>query len=108
MKHLVWGLLAMALTAAPGKEAFTGVITDSMCARGDHSQMKMGSTDAECTRACVEAHGAEYVLFDGKSAYTLRGDQTLPEKFAGQKVSVTGTLDAKTHAIQIDTITPKK
>jgi hypothetical protein len=36
-----------------------------------------------------------YVLFDGKNAYTL-SDQQTPEKFAAQKVSVVGTLDAKT------------
>ena len=29
-------------------------------------------------------HGALYVLYDGKEAYTL-SDQTTPEKFAGQK-----------------------
>ena len=108
MKYLVGGLLALVLAAAPGKETFTGVITDSMCARGDHSSMKMGSNDAECTRACVEAHGAEYVLFDGKGAYTLRGNDKLADQFAGQKVVVTGTLDAKTHSIQVAAITPAK
>ena len=108
MKYLVWGLLAASLMAADGKRAFTCVITDSMCARGDHSSMKMGSNDAECTRACVEAHGAEYVLFNGKAAYILRGDQKLPDKFAGQKVKVTGTLDAKAHTIQVSGIAPVK
>jgi len=63
----------------------------------------MGSNDAECVRACVEAHGAEYVLFDGKEVYTL-SDQTAPEKFAGQKVTVAGTLDAKTKKIQVESI----
>jgi hypothetical protein len=108
MKYLVAGLLALTLAAAPGKETFTGVITDSMCALGDHSRMGMGPTDAECARACVLAHGAEYVLFDGKAAYTLRGDQTLPEKFAGQKVTVIGSLDAKTKVIQVASMTAAK
>jgi hypothetical protein len=63
----------------------------------------MGPTDAECTIACVEAHGAAYVLYDGKGAYTL-SDQKTPEKFAGKKVTVTGTLDAKTKTIQVDSI----
>ena len=100
-------LIIAALAAAPGKQAFTGVITDSMCAEGDHSRMRMGSTDGECTIACVEAHGAEYVLYDGKEAYTL-SDQGTPEKFAAQKVTVTGTLDAKTKTIQVDSITAAK
>jgi hypothetical protein len=95
---------AAVLTAAPDKLTFTGVITDSMCATADHSQMQMGPTDGECTVACVQAHGALYVLYDGKHAYVLNDQQT-PEKFAGKKVTVTGTLDAKTLTIHVDSIT---
>ena len=103
-----FGLLIIgALAAAPGKQKFTGVITDSMCATADHSQMRMGPTDAECTVACVEAHGATYVLYDGKRAYTL-SDQKTPEKLAGKRVTVTGTLDVRTLAIQVDSIAPAK
>ena len=69
--------------------------------------MRMGPTDAECTVACVGAHGATYVLFDGKDVYTL-SDQRTPEKFAAQKVKVTGTLDAKTRTIQVESITAAK
>jgi len=86
---------------------FTGTITDSMCAEGDHSRMRMGSNDAECTIACVAAHGALYVLYNGKDVYTL-SDQQTPEKFAGKKVTVTGTLDPKTKTIQVDSITAAK
>jgi hypothetical protein len=96
-------LIIGALAAAPGKQKFTGVITDSMCATADHSQMRMGPTDAECTTACVEAHGATYILYDGKRAYTL-SDQKTPEKLAGKKVTVTGTLDAKTLTIQVESM----
>jgi hypothetical protein len=108
MNHLLSGLLAVAaLSAAPGKQTFTGTITDNMCAKAGHSQMRMGPTDAECTIACISAHGATYVLYDGKNVYTL-SDQQTPEKFAGKKVRVTGTLDAKTKAIQVDSITAAK
>ena len=65
--------------------------------------MRMGPTDAECTKACVDVHGASYVLYDGKQAYTL-SDQKTPEKFAGKKVIVSGTLDAKTKTIHVDSI----
>ena len=108
MKHLSWSLLAVAaLSAAPGKQTFTGIITDSMCDTADHSRMRMGPTDAECTIACINAHGALYVLYDGKEVYTL-SDQKTPEKFAAQKVTVIGTLDAKTKTIQVDSITAAK
>src|SRR6202790_5009839 len=108
-KHSVSALLVgiAAVAAAQGKRNFTGVITDSMCATADHSRMRMGPTDAECTVACVMAHGATYVLYDGKEVYTL-SDQKTPEKFAGQKVKVVGTLDAKTKTIQVESITAGK
>ena len=110
MKHLIVSLLAVAalsmaaLSAAQGKQTFTGTITDSECANADHSHMRMGSTDAECTTACISAHGAMYVLYDGKDVYAL-SDQQTPEKFAGKKVTVTGTLDDRTKTIQVDSIT---
>jgi hypothetical protein len=111
LKSLVVSLLAIAaiaaLAAAAGKQTFTGVITDNMCDNGDHSHMRMGDTDAECTVACVMAHGALYVLYDGKEVYTL-SDQETPEKFAGKRVTVTGTLDAKKKTIQVDSITAAK
>jgi hypothetical protein len=47
------------------------------------------------------------VLYDGKAAYTL-SDQKTPEEFAGKKVIVTGSLDAKTNTIQVDSITAAK
>ena len=101
-------LLALATMAeAQGKQTFTGTISDGMCSRADHSRMRMGSTDAECTNACVDAHGAVYVLYDGKTDYTLRGQAVL-EKFAGQKVRVVGVLDAKARTIQVDSITLAK
>ena len=108
MKPFLLGLVATAVFAvAADQHSFTGVITDSMCARGDHSHMQMGANDAECTIACVQIHDASYVLFDGKEAYTL-SDQKTPEKFAGQKVTVKGTLNAKTKTIQVDSIVVAK
>ena len=108
MKHLILSLLAVAaLSAAQGKQTFTGTITDSECAKAGHSQMQMGPTDAECTIACIDIHGATYVLYDGKDVYTL-SDQRTPEKFAAQKVKVIGTLDSKTKTIQVDSITVAK
>jgi hypothetical protein len=105
MKRLIVCLLAFAVLSAPqGKQTFTGTITDDECGRADHSRMRMGPTDAACVRACITSHGASYVLYDGKDIYTL-SDQQAPEKFAGQKVTVVGALDAKTKTIQVESIT---
>ena len=100
-------LVVAALSAAAAPKTFTGVISDDICARGDHSHMRMGPTDAECAIACVSAHDAAYVLYDGKNVYRLSGRQAL-EKFAAQKVRVTGELDAKTQTIRMESITIAK
>jgi hypothetical protein len=108
MRPAVLGLLiAVAVIPAQGTRNFTGTVTDSMCPAGNHSQMRMGSTDAECAIACNGAHGATYVLYDGKDTYSL-SDQKTPAKFAGKKVTVTGTLDAKSKTIRVTSITTAK
>jgi hypothetical protein len=100
---LVFAALAT-LSAAPAKRTFSGVITDDMCAnKAGHAAMRMGSNDAECTNACVDAHGSFYVLYDGKTAYTL-SDQKKPQAFAGQKVRVVGTLDPSKRTIAVESI----
>jgi len=105
---LVASVMLASLGAAPGPKVFTGTITDEMCAtKAGHAQMRMGPTDAECTIACVDAHGARYVLYDGKTAYIL-SDQKTPATLAGQRVKVTGTLDAKTHTIQVASMSAAK
>jgi Protein of unknown function (DUF5818) len=85
-----------AVAAAPAPSAkqttITGVVSDDMCATAGHASMRMGPTDAECTLACVDAHGAQLVLVAGRDVYTL-SDQELPKKFAGQRVRVTGTIE---------------
>ena len=104
MRPLVLSVLVVAaLSARQESRTYTGVITDSMCAYTGHAAMKMGPTDADCTRACVEAHGAQFVLLDGKTVYGL-SDQQTPAKFAGSKVTVTGVFDAKTKTIQVKSI----
>ena len=107
-RNLIAGLLAVAgLSAAQSPQTFTGVITDDLCAKGGHAQMRMGPTDADCVKACIVSHGAKYVLLDGKDFYLL-SDQQVPEKFAAQKVTVVGTLDAKTKTIQVQSMSAAK
>jgi hypothetical protein len=91
---------ALALSAAP--QTFTGVITDAMCGK-DHAMMGV-KPDAKCVTACVK-DGSKYALIVGDNVYEL-SDQKTPEKFAAQKVKVTGTLDGKT--IQVQSIAAAK
>jgi hypothetical protein len=100
--YLMALLLAGAALAAPGRQRFTGVITDDMCTAG-HAAMRMGPTDAECAVACADLHGSTYVLVSGKTVYTL-SDQKTPAGFAGQKVRIVGTLDEKKKTILVESI----
>jgi hypothetical protein len=57
-----------------------------------------------CTANCVKM-GGKYVLYDAakKTVYQL-DDQQKPEQFAGQKVTVTGTLDKATKTVHVTSI----
>lgn len=91
--------------AAPKEGTYSGEIMDSACAKaGSHAAMMKTAgvkTAKECTVACVKM-GSKYVLYDKatKKVYEL-DDQTKPEKFAGQKVTVNGTLDPATETIHV-------
>ena len=100
-------LSAAVASSAQGKQTFTGKITDDECPLASHEAMQMGPTDETCTILCVEQHGASYVLYDGTHAYRL-SDQKTPKQFAGKKVTVTGTLDAKTSTIAVASIAAAK
>lgn len=85
---------------------FVGVITDTMCG-ADHSPMGI-RPDARCVLECVKMdRSVRYALYDGKNVYIL-SDQKTPEKFAAQKVKVTGELDAKTKTIKVAKIEPAR
>ena len=104
MKKLINTLIfgTALLAAAEKPKTFTGVITDTMCG----AKHTMGITpDAKCVRECVkmDPKTTKYALLVGKDIYLL-SDQQTPEKFAAQKVIVTGTLFEKTKIIRVDKI----
>ena len=113
MKRIALGLMTTLMVigvsfAAQKAHTYTGDIMDSQCAKmGSHAKMISNGAAkdaAECTKGCV-GHGGKYVLYNAatKTVYQL-DDQTKPEQFAGEKVSVTGTLDAATKTIHVGTM----
>ncbi len=98
-------------SAAPAANAnsISGEIMDSMCAgMGGHEQMLQSGkikNARECTLECVRM-GATFVLYDPatKAIYQL-DDQKTPAQFAGEKVNVSGSLDAATKTIHVEKIT---
>jgi hypothetical protein len=103
--------------ATPGEitKTFEGTISDSQCALNVHSVHRShqemlstgvaGKTDADCARFCVQQRGGRYVLETKHDVFKL-SNQEMAEKFAGEKVKVTGTLDRKTNVIEVKTIEP--
>ena len=71
---------------------FNGVITDSMC--GAKHMMKDKSA-AECTRICVK-QGSDYALVVGNKVYTLKGNASDLDKYAGERVTVKGSVSGNT------------
>ena len=120
MKKLIIGFVGslMLLTvsyAAPKDSTYSGEIMDSQCAKnGSHDAMlkkegmekMIGDPKAGrmCTANCVKM-GSKYILFDAakKTVYQL-DDQQKPAEFAGQKVTVTGTLDKATKTVHVTDI----
>ena len=104
MRKSILGLvfLTAAASAADGVAQYTGVITDKMCA----AKHAMGITpDSKCVRDCVKTDPKKwkYALLVGNEMYVL-SDQQTPEKFAAQKVKVTGLLFEKTKILRADKI----
>jgi hypothetical protein len=83
-------------------DTFTGVITDTMCG-AKHGMMK-NQPDAQCVRTCVKGQYA-YALFDGTNVILL-SDQKTAAKYGTQKVTVTGSYNAKTKTIKVQSIEP--
>jgi hypothetical protein len=73
-----------------------------MC--GAHHMMQ-GASAAQCTRECVK-EGSDFALVSAGKVYTLKGDKSPFDKFAGQNVTIKGKLDGKT--ITVDSIAAAK
>ena len=99
-------IIASGTLAFAASQTFTGIITDDLCGNADHKAMNMG-VDEKCVTECVKGMNASYVLFDGNETYML-SDQKRPAVFAAKKVTVTGTLDAKTKIIKVQKIVAAK
>jgi len=109
------GLLLLLSALVSGEEnwTFRGEIADSQCALNIHSLTRshqemlksksMGGTAASCTLYCIQHMGGSLVLTARKHVYRLDHPE-MAEKFIGEKVRISGTLDEKSDTIHIDKI----
>ena len=70
--------------------AVSGMVTDSYC--GARHSRNSNRSSTECVRYCAR-RGASYILVSSGGKYMLRGNRTMFNKFAGQRVKVVGTLE---------------
>jgi hypothetical protein len=110
----VWcaGWILTVASAAYGQniKLFHGEISDNQCASNVHSLTRshremlksksMGGTASTCSMYCIEHLGGYLVLSSGNDVFQLdRAD--LVHGFEGQKVKLTGVLDAKAKLIHV-------
>lgn len=96
--------MAVSLSGQKGKShndasvarTLTGVVSDSMCG-AEH--MAKDKTAAQCTRECVKG-GSDYALVVGKQVYVLKGNNAEIDKFAGERVTVKGSLSGNTATVE--------
>jgi len=81
-------------------KTYSGLITDSRC--GARHKTNLGESPAECARMCV-SKGSKYILVDGDKQFVLNGNVSDLAKLAGQRTTVTGTLDGNT--INVSSVT---
>lgn len=111
---LAASLLFLASSYAQQERTFTGDIMDSLCAKdGSHAEMEKAhgfpadrAGAKACTLACAKA-GGSFVLYDPatKTVYQL-SDQAKAERFAGDKVKVSGDYDDASQTIAVTKIRP--
>ena len=100
---ILTGAAAIAALAEEPKKAetsITGYVTDSMC-KGDGA--KPGHK--ECALKCAKEKGAKLGVWDADAAkfYAL-DDQKKATEFAGEIVTVTGTLDEAAGTLKVTSI----
>ncbi len=96
--------IALCTRADSATRTLTGVVTDMACGKS-HSLMKGNGTDAECVRTCVKG-GSAYGLVVGGKVIELRGHSAELNKYAAQKVTVSGTMHG--NDLQVESVKPAK
>jgi hypothetical protein len=115
MKNAFLAALALFMLAPlgfsqPKPRTFTGQIMDEPCAKnGNHDagyRMTGTHTPKDCTLACANS-GAKIVLYiAADKTFYLLDNQAKARAFAGENVKVTGTYNAKTRTIHVESIAP--
>jgi len=93
---LVTALALSFATAAALGQSFTGVVSDAMCAK--NPVKASAPSHAECAKKCIKM-GSPAVLIVGSKVYPVSNPDKLTA-YAGQKVTVDGTLASGTLTVK--------
>jgi uncharacterized protein DUF5818 len=101
-KLMAWAAAALlaALPLAADTSTWTGYITDPHCGKKGAS----AKHTADCVEKCIKDGSKAQIMTesDGK-AYNI-DDFGKVKAYVGQKVSIQGTLDAKTNTITVSSV----
>jgi hypothetical protein len=81
------------IAESSNQSTFSGMITDEHC--GAKHEKYPGKNAAECAKLCA-LNGSRYVLLDGDKVYILAGKDLALDKLAGQRATVSGSLNGTT------------
>lgn len=87
--------------SAPPVLTLVGVVTGTLC--GGHHSSTEDASASTCVRNCVRFSGGKYALYDGTNVYIL-SDQRVAERFAAQRVNISGTFDRATRILAVKSI----
>lgn len=83
-------------TSPVAAQTYEGVVTDTRC-EAKHSA-PLAESAADCTRVCIHA-GEHFALVDGDQLYLLEGEPEVLKGVAGERVTITGTLNGGTISV---------
>jgi hypothetical protein len=85
------------LADAAKVQVFSGVLTDAHCGARHPAGSKMSARD--CALMCLK-QGSAWALVDGNKVYVLKGELPDFDKRAGERVKLSGTLEANILQVQ--------
>ncbi|HEY4045711.1 MAG TPA: DUF5818 domain-containing protein [Acidobacteriaceae bacterium] len=100
----VLGTLAFGvqMLSAQSSQTIHGFVSDSRCGTAHSSPSAAAS---KCIKGCLKGSSEAVVVSDGK-VYHLKGKTGQVGKYAGENVTVTGTVDGDT--LTVDSVSPEK
>jgi hypothetical protein len=96
----ILSVVSLAGEMKKGETTMTGYVTDSMC-KGEGAKAE----HKDCALKCAREKGAKLGIWDAASSkfYALQ-DQKKAEEFAGEMVTVKGTVDETTGTLNASSI----